>query len=106
MWLSGEDGKPHVEWGNEDNGSKSRLESMSRGRKKLLKQEERQGCHSQNEPDVEVEHQVLEVKGPRLGAIQIGTTCLGEDVVLDDVPADDSDLFVEEEVNDEVEELL
>src|SRR5688572_8562552 len=33
--------------------SKSRLESMSRGRKKLLKQEERQGCHSQNEPDVE-----------------------------------------------------
>ena len=70
-----------------------------------MDQEQRQGKKGKGEPNVEVEGQVLEVKVPRLGTIEIRTTGRRENVVLDNIPAYYNRLLVEEEVDGEVEEL-
>ena len=64
-----------------------------------MEEKKGQGDEGEDEPGVEVEEEVLEVEGPRLGAIEVGAARGGEDVVLDDVPRDDLDLFVKEGVD-------
>ncbi len=102
--LQGEDGEPHVEGREEDEGAQARLEGLAGGAagEDFLQQEERQGDKGEDEPDVEVEEEVLEVEVPRLSAVQVGAASGGEDVVLDDVPRDNLDLFVEKGVDGRV----
>jgi len=105
--LAGEDGEPEVEGGEEDEGAQAGLEGGAGGVAggKLLEEEEREGEEGEEEPDVKVEEEVLEVEGPGLRAVEVGAAGGGEDVVLDDVPGDDLDLFVKEGVYGCVEGL-
>jgi hypothetical protein len=70
-----------------------------------LEEHEGEGEKGEDEPNVEVQEEVPEVEGPRLGAVQIGAAGLGEDVVLDNVPRDDLKLFVEKSVDGRVASL-
>ena len=106
--LEGEDGEPEVEGGEEDEGAQAGLEVGAGGvaGAELFEGEEGEGGEGEEEPDVEVEEEVLEVEGPGLGAVEVGAAGVGEDVVFDDVPGDDFDFFVEEGVDGCVEGLV
>lgn len=70
-----------------------------------MHQEQWKCKQSQHKPDVEVECQVLKIECPRLSAVEIWSPSRREDVVLDNVPANDGNLFVEEEVDEKVGKL-
>lgn len=71
MRLRAEDSQPHVERRKKDNSSQTSLESLAGWRNNLLKDEEWQGGKGKNKPEVKVERQVLEVKGPRLCSVEL-----------------------------------
>lgn len=107
MGLEGEDGEPHVERGQEDEGAQAGLEGLAgvAAGEELLEEEERQGEHGEDEPGIEVQEQILEVEGPWLGAVEVRAAGLGENVVIDNVPRDDLELFVEKGVDGRVDSL-
>lgn len=105
MRLSGEDGEPHIERGNKDDCSKARLEALIRRREDLLEHKQWQRKNCQNEPDVEVEGQIPEIKVPRLSAVQLWASSRRENVVFDDVPGYHDNLFIEEDVEEKISAL-
>lgn len=70
-----------------------------------MQEEQGQREECKNEPDIEVQGQVLEVEIPRLGAIEVGASCGREEVILHDIPGDDLNLLVEERVDGQIEAL-
>lgn len=106
MGLGGEDGEPQVEGSNEDNSAEQSLFRDSLLEYNVLDEKQRKREQSQQEPRIEVESKVANVKGPRLDTIDVrAPAATAEDVVEDNVERYNCEFAIEYGINPYLEDL-
>lgn len=107
MGLETENSKPYIKWRHENDAPKTcDCATFLRFGENLLDRKKWQRNKRKNEPDVEIQKQISEIKMPRFGSVYLGPFSRAtKDIVEHDVKRNDNHFLVEETRNKKLKEL-